>query len=235
MWSRRLTESQQLTLQINNSSIKQATTPDNKMQLARIALLVSLSAIFGGSRLAGWADASAIANAHANAHALASPDPAALAADGPSLLPIDAPLMKRAPVAAPAAAAEPKAEPKAEPEAEPKAEPEAEAEPDPEAVPEAQPAAEPAAVAVAEPEPAPKPQPQPAPELERRATVHCHNSAKIKRVKSSYRGACDPSRSKGFRSSHNCPGRSYLCVRNGVATCHKSLRGLNMENGECFL
>ena len=50
--------------------------------------------------------------------------------------------------------------------------------------------------------------------------------------------SCLPANSKGKKSSHNCVnsgGKSYLCVLSGAATCHtQNLKGLNMENGECF-
>jgi hypothetical protein len=73
------------------------------------------------------------------------------------------------------------------------------------------------------------------PSLVPRAPTACGNKGLIKRVKKSYKGACNPKNSKGIRSSHNCPGKSYLCVLRGVATCHKNLKGLNYERGECFL
>jgi len=50
--------------------------------------------------------------------------------------------------------------------------------------------------------------------------------------------SCDPANSKGRTSSHNCPGKAYLCVVGGVATCYEgkaNLKRLNAENGECFL
>ena len=71
-----------------------------------------------------------------------------------------------------------------------------------------------------------------------RATIHCANCAKIKRVKAEYKGACNPANSKGTKGAHNCPGKSYLCVQGGVATCYKSIANaakLGLEGGECFL
>jgi hypothetical protein len=51
-----------------------------------------------------------------------------------------------------------------------------------------------------------------------RAQRTCKNCAKIKKAKAKFNGLCDPATSKGFKSSHNCPGKSYLCVEDGVAT-----------------
>jgi hypothetical protein len=73
------------------------------------------------------------------------------------------------------------------------------------------------------------------PSLVPRAPTACGNKGLIKRVKKEYKGACNPKNSKGFRSSHNCPGKTYLCVLRNKATCYKSLKGLNFEKGECFL
>ena len=72
------------------------------------------------------------------------------------------------------------------------------------------------------------------------ALVSCQNCAKIKKKKPKFRGGCDPAKSKGFLASHQCSnkkvgGKSYLCVRNGVAHCYKgNLANLRMEHGECF-
>jgi hypothetical protein len=65
----------------------------------------------------------------------------------------------------------------------------------------------------------------------------CQNCAKIKTAKAKFNGYCLPSRSKGWSSSHNCNGKSYLCVQNGVATCYTKsvIANLNAEGGECFL
>jgi hypothetical protein len=65
----------------------------------------------------------------------------------------------------------------------------------------------------------------------------CKNCAKIKTAKAKFNGNCNPANSKGWKSSHNCPGKSYLCVENGVATCYTkgSMTNLNAESGECFL
>ena len=41
--------------------------------------------------------------------------------------------------------------------------------------------------------------------LEARATLHCANSGKIKRVKKEYGGKCHPDNSKGFRSAQYVP------------------------------
>ena len=70
----------------------------------------------------------------------------------------------------------------------------------------------------------------------KKGAVSCNNCAKIKKAKAKFQG-CDPTHSKGFRSSHNCPGKSYLCVVDNVATCYTggSVKSLNAENGECFL
>lgn len=68
------------------------------------------------------------------------------------------------------------------------------------------------------------------------ARISCENRGKIKKAKPKFKG-CDPANSKGFTSSHNCQGKSYLCVLHNVGTCCTggSLAKLNAENGECFL
>ncbi|KAH6667941.1 hypothetical protein B0J14DRAFT_601776 [Halenospora varia] len=80
------------------------------------------------------------------------------------------------------------------------------------------------------------------PELEARAkgARNCFNDAKIKSNK--YPGTCDPKLSKGFTSSHNCPGKAYLCTEKDksgkkTTTCYTGgkVKSLNAENGECFL
>lgn len=53
-------------------------------------------------------------------------------------------------------------------------------------------------------------------------TIRCANQGQIKRVKPLYQGKCQPSQSKGWRSAHNCPGKSYLCVQSDKATCYVS-------------
>ncbi|KAK4693725.1 hypothetical protein P7C71_g3721, partial [Lecanoromycetidae sp. Uapishka_2] len=76
------------------------------------------------------------------------------------------------------------------------------------------------------------PPPAPAP-----IAVSCGNCGKIKTAKARFNGNCDPANSKGYMSSHNCPGKSYLCVLSGKATCYSgsSVTRLGAENGECFL
>lgn len=59
-------------------------------------------------------------------------------------------------------------------------------------------------------------------DLTERGTVHCANQGQIKRVKPLYQGKCMPAQSKGWRSAHNCPGKSYLCVQSDKATCYVS-------------
>lgn len=75
-------------------------------------------------------------------------------------------------------------------------------------------------------------------EADAAALTSCQNCGKIKK-KAKFNGGCDPAKSKGYRSSHNCKnagGKSYLCVRDGVAHCYKgNLANLAMEHGECFL
>ncbi|KAE8150340.1 hypothetical protein BDV25DRAFT_112730 [Aspergillus avenaceus] len=67
------------------------------------------------------------------------------------------------------------------------------------------------------------------------AQNHCSNCAKIKKKKARFGKNCDPAKSLGWKSSHNCKGTSYLCVQGGKATCYsRPLNKLNMENGECF-
>ena len=53
--------------------------------------------------------------------------------------------------------------------------------------------------------------------LETRTTA-CGNQGKIGRPK--YDPNCLPSNSKGYKSAHNCQGKSYLCVIGGKATCY---------------
>ncbi|KZT55195.1 hypothetical protein CALCODRAFT_484949 [Calocera cornea HHB12733] len=69
--------------------------------------------------------------------------------------------------------------------------------------------------------------------------MSCGNQGLLKKPKPPRLGpGCDPAKSKGYKSSHNCPGSNYLCVINGVATCYEgksALKKLNAENGECFL
>ncbi|KZT55197.1 hypothetical protein CALCODRAFT_484950 [Calocera cornea HHB12733] len=69
--------------------------------------------------------------------------------------------------------------------------------------------------------------------------MSCGNQGLLKKPKPPRLGpGCDPSQSKGFKSSHNCQGSNYLCVINGVATCYEgkaALKKLNAENGECFM
>ncbi|KAL8693891.1 MAG: hypothetical protein Q9218_001356 [Villophora microphyllina] len=40
--------------------------------------------------------------------------------------------------------------------------------------------------------------------------LNCKNCAKIKTAKEKFKGNCDPAHSKGYMSSHNCDGSSYL-------------------------
>ncbi|KAL8628979.1 hypothetical protein Q9189_005320 [Teloschistes chrysophthalmus] len=55
--------------------------------------------------------------------------------------------------------------------------------------------------------------------------LNCKNCAKIKTAKDKFNGNCDPANSKGFKSSHNCEGSSYLCVHDGVAQCYRAVSG----------
>jgi hypothetical protein len=76
------------------------------------------------------------------------------------------------------------------------------------------------------------------PSLVPRKLTSCGNQGQIKRLKNKFKGGCDPKKSKGFRSAHNCGrtgGKGYMCVLGGKATCYTNLKGLNFENGECFL
>ncbi|KAF4629935.1 hypothetical protein G7Y89_g8199 [Cudoniella acicularis] len=82
------------------------------------------------------------------------------------------------------------------------------------------------------------------PELDARGkgAKNYFNHAKIKSKK--YAGTCDPSLSKGYKSSHNCVtagGKSYLCTEKAssthmVTTCYTGgkVKSLSAENGECF-
>jgi len=75
--------------------------------------------------------------------------------------------------------------------------------------------------------------------LAARATEHCNNQGRIKRVKPEYKGKCAPANSIGFQSAHNCKsrsGKSYLCVQSNKATCYTINAAVkkNFENGECF-
>lgn len=65
--------------------------------------------------------------------------------------------------------------------------------------------------------------------------INCKNCAKISKAKDKFDG-CDPADSKGYKSSHNCDGSSYLCVHDGKAQCYSkaSMKKLGAENGECF-
>lgn len=54
-----------------------------------------------------------------------------------------------------------------------------------------------------------------------RRTTYCRNDGKISRDK--YDPDCLPSNSKGFKSAHNCKGKSYLCVLSGKAHCYVCL------------
>jgi hypothetical protein len=53
-----------------------------------------------------------------------------------------------------------------------------------------------------------------------RKMTACNNAGLIGRPK--YDPMCLPANSKGKISAHNCPGKSYLCVLSGVATCYVS-------------
>ena len=53
-----------------------------------------------------------------------------------------------------------------------------------------------------------------------RKMTACNNAGLIGRPK--YDPLCLPENSKGKVSAHNCPGKSYLCVLSGVATCYVS-------------
>ena len=56
----------------------------------------------------------------------------------------------------------------------------------------------------------------------------CQNCAKIKK-KLKFKGGCDQC------SNKKVGGKSYLCVRDGVAHCYRgNLANLRMEHGECF-
>ncbi len=74
------------------------------------------------------------------------------------------------------------------------------------------------------------------PTLVPRAQRTCKNDGRLRRKKFVGQG-CDPKKSKGPRSSHNCPGKAYLCVENGKATCYSggAVKKLGAEGGECFL
>lgn len=52
-------------------------------------------------------------------------------------------------------------------------------------------------------------------------TTACGNKGQISRNK--YDPKCLPSNSKGWKSAHNCQGKSYLCVLSGQATCYVCL------------
>ncbi len=69
-----------------------------------------------------------------------------------------------------------------------------------------------------------------------RAQRTCENQGKLRRNKFLCKG-CDPKKSKGYKSSHNCKGKAYLCVEKGVGTCYSggAVKKLNAEGGECFL
>ncbi|KAI4256366.1 MAG: hypothetical protein LQ352_002131 [Teloschistes flavicans] len=68
--------------------------------------------------------------------------------------------------------------------------------------------------------------------------LNCKNCEKIKTAKEKFKGNCDPANSKGFKSSHNCEGSSYLCVHDGVAQ-ELAVAGIldeisNAEDGEAI-
>ena len=57
------------------------------------------------------------------------------------------------------------------------------------------------------------------------ALFGCQNCAKIKK-KLKFKGGCDLAKNKGVLASHQCSnkkvgGKSYLCVRDGVAHCYR--------------
>lgn len=56
--------------------------------------------------------------------------------------------------------------------------------------------------------------------LTTKRTTSCGNQGKISRNK--FDPKCLPSKSKGFKSAHNCQGKSYLCVLSGQANCYVS-------------
>ncbi|PPQ95283.1 hypothetical protein CVT26_014857 [Gymnopilus dilepis] len=69
----------------------------------------------------------------------------------------------------------------------------------------------------------------------------CSNTALIGPNNQNYaKQGCVSSRSKGWRSSHNCAdksvgGKAYLCVQNNVTTCisgTSNVKAANLENGD---
>lgn len=56
--------------------------------------------------------------------------------------------------------------------------------------------------------------------LTQKRTTACGNQGQISRNK--FDPKCLPANSKGWKSAHNCPGKSYLCVLSGQATCYVS-------------
>ncbi|KAJ3206285.1 hypothetical protein HDU67_008285 [Dinochytrium kinnereticum] len=72
--------------------------------------------------------------------------------------------------------------------------------------------------------------------LVRRARqLTCRNDGKLKRTLDRLMPGCDPAKSKGFRSAHNCPGKNYLCVIDGKGVCGPKGNFPTAEGGECFL
>ncbi|MCJ1468824.1 hypothetical protein MMC07_007454 [Pseudocyphellaria aurata] len=69
------------------------------------------------------------------------------------------------------------------------------------------------------------------------AARSCRNCAILRNSKPGFQGNCDPSNSKGYKSSTACRGKSYLCVADGGATCYTGsdvVANLGASNGECF-
>ncbi|KAI0042446.1 hypothetical protein FA95DRAFT_565933 [Auriscalpium vulgare] len=69
--------------------------------------------------------------------------------------------------------------------------------------------------------------------------IACQNSGKLQQKDWVSQG-CDPTKSIGFTSSHNCvnkkSGKAYFCYYRGTKMCvnGRSLVKADMENGECF-
>jgi hypothetical protein len=57
--------------------------------------------------------------------------------------------------------------------------------------------------------------------------IACGNQGQIGRNK--YDPNCLPANSKGWKSAHNCKGKSYLCVLSGQATCYVSKFIIELE------
>ncbi|KAK0212310.1 hypothetical protein DFS33DRAFT_1280610 [Desarmillaria ectypa] len=66
-------------------------------------------------------------------------------------------------------------------------------------------------------------------------TKYCSNGGKIDKNNDTWiKKGCDPARSDGIKSAHNCKGKYYLCKQRDTWTCSAVRNMVGLEKGECF-